>query len=151
MFHSILSSEGILLFKDNFLPSYISWAEEEETESLYKEVFPPDERYSESGLMDAQTPDKSKDALEEQEVTDLDNLELDNSGTAGQGSQLDQNKSLSSTWEQSWWLLKIIYIIVGGGELIINFLKVCPPHTLPHYCDHNDSVTNGLTNGHNGS
>ena len=101
--------------------------------------------------MDAQTPDKSKDALEEQEVTDLDNLELDNSGTAGQGSQLDQNKSLSSTWEQSWWLLKIIYIIVGGGELIINFLKVCPPHTLPHYCDHNDSVTNGLTNEHNGS
>jgi len=109
--------------KDNFLPSYISRDEEEETESLYKEVFPPDERYSESGLMDAQTTDKSKDALEEQEVTDLDNLELDNSGTASQGSQLDQNKSLSSTWEQSWWLLKIIYIIVGGGELIINFLK----------------------------
>ena len=102
--------------------------------------------------MDAQTTDKSKDALEEQEVTDLDNLELDNSGTASQGSQLDQNKSLSSTWEQSWWLLKIIYIIVGGGELIINFLKVCPPpHALPHYCDHNDSVTNGLTNEHNGS
>ena len=76
--------------------------------------------------MDAQTTDKSKDALEEQEVTDLDNLELDNSGTTSQGSQLDQNKSFnSSTSSESWWLLKIIYIIVGGVELIINFAKVC--------------------------
>ena len=122
--------------QDNFLPSYIN-GEEAEEESLYQELFPSEERNSVSGLTDAQTTDKSKDASEEQEVTDPDNLEPDNrdsaSGGSSQGSQLDQNKSFnSSTSSESWWLLKIIYIIVGGVELIINFAKVCTvlcPHS----------------------
>ena len=59
------------------------------------------------------------------DVVQTDTNTIDEGGRAAEpDSQLDQTKSFNTTSQQSWWLLKIIYNIVRGVELIINFVKV---------------------------
>jgi len=140
--HVALKVAYACMTKENFLPVYVQTGEEKEKNHSVK-----NSNYLESSIPRSQEKTKNipsrerrpfigvnkpefdaidKNGAVEQEMTSADNPHYDTSTINSEADlHLEQTKSLTtnSDSEQSSWLLKIIYSIVRGVKLIINFVK----------------------------
>ena len=115
-----------MIYQENFLPSFFGSHSVTEKESLQEEVYsvirPTSNSFPTTTAPDTTTPEPFQGKNNVQSPNKMPSFDS-KSGSESVGDFLFEEKAFRES-EKSSWLLKIIYNIVSGGELIIKLVQV---------------------------